>query len=132
MDVGDPSNFIRILALFHDQFEPLKNMMSSVSISDEETGVAIRTLFQDYHYTADPHGAVGWLALHRWLELHPEQKGIFLETAHAVKFPDAVQQFTNQEVPVPDSIRGLFNKKKNSITIEADYKSFIEILTKNG
>jgi threonine synthase len=129
MDVGDPSNFIRVLALFHDEFEPLKKMMSSESISDEETGVAIRTLFQEHHYMADPHGAVGWLALQRWLEKHPGQKGIFLETAHPVKFPDAVQKFTNKRVPVPDSIQALFNKKKNSITIEADYNSFTKILT---
>lgn len=131
MDVGDPSNFIRVLALFHDQFEPLKNMLSSESISDEETGVAIQTLFRDHHYTADPHGAVGWLALQRWLEQHPEQKGIFLETAHPVKFPDAVQQFTNKQVEVPHSIQALFGKKKNAIQIEADYKSFVDILTEN-
>ena len=61
--------------------------MSSESISDEETGEAIRTIYREYGYQADPHGAVGWLALNRWLERHPGQSGIFLETAHPVKFP---------------------------------------------
>ena len=128
MDVGDPSNFIRVLALFHDEFEPLKKMMSSESITDEETGAAIKTLFQEFGYMADPHGAVGWLALNRWLETHPGQAGIFLETAHPVKFPDAVQQFTGKPVEPPDSIKSLFTKKKNARAMEADYKLFREIL----
>jgi threonine synthase len=112
MDVGDPSNFIRVLALFHDEFEPLKKMMSSESITDEETGAAIRTLFREFGYVADPHGAVGWLALNRWLEKHPDQAGIFLETAHPVKFPDAVQQFTGKPVEPPDSIKPCSLKRK--------------------
>jgi threonine synthase len=128
MDVGDPSNFIRVLALFHEEFEPLKKMMSSESITDEETGSAIRTLFQKFGYVADPHGAVGWLALNRWLENHPGQAGIFLETAHPVKFPDAVQQFTGEPVKLPDSIKTLMSKKKNAQVMEASYESFREIL----
>ena len=128
MDVGDPSNFIRVLALFHEEFEPLKKMMSSESITDEETGSAIRTLFQEFGYVADPHGAVGWLALNRWLENHPGQAGIFLETAHPVKFPDAVQQFTGEPVKLPDSIKTLMSKKKNAQVMEASYESFREIL----
>ena len=94
----------------------------------EETGAAIQTLFRDYGYVADPHGAVGWLALSRWLEKHPDQAGIFLETAHPVKFPDTVQQFTGKPVKIPESIKALFAKKKNSQTMEADYISFREIL----
>jgi len=128
MDVGDPSNFIRVMALFHEAFEPLKKMMSSVSISDEETGAAIQTLFRDYGYVADPHGAVGWLALDRWLKDHPRQAGFFLETAHPVKFPDTVQQFTGRPVAIPDSIQALFTKKKNSMTMEADYNVFRTLL----
>jgi threonine synthase len=128
MDVGDPSNFIRVLALFHAEFEPLKKMMSSVSISDEETGAAIQALFHEYGYVADPHGAVGWLALRRWLESHPDQEGIFLETAHPVKFPDTVQKFTGRPVVIPDSIQALFTKKKNSTTMDADYSVFKKLL----
>src|SRR5664279_301605 len=128
MDVGDPSNFIRVMALFHEAFEPLKKMMSSVSISDEETGAAIQTLFREYGYVADPHGAVGWLALDRWLKDHPRQAGFFLETAHPVKFPDTVQQFTGRPVAIPDSIQALFTKKKNSMTMGADYNVFRTLL----
>jgi threonine synthase len=123
MDVGDPSNFVRVLALFNSEFEPLQNRMSSESISDEETGAAIKTIFQDYGYLTDPHGAVGWLALSRWLEKHPDQEGIFLETAHPVKFPDTVQKYTGQPVRVPESVQALYHKKKSSVKIEADYPS---------
>jgi|SRR5450432_2999040 len=124
MDVGDPSNFVRVLALFNEEFEPLKEMMSSESISDEETGEAILSLFRENNYLADPHGAVGWLALNRWLNLHPEESGIFLETAHPVKFPDVVEKFTQKPVMVPETVKSLYNKKKVSVKIQADYEVF--------
>ena len=124
MDVGDPSNFVRVLALFNSAFEPLKKMMSSESISDEETGSALRSIFQLYKYQADPHGAVGWLALSRWLENNPDESGIFLETAHPVKFPEVVEQFSGHTVFVPESVSDLFEKKKSSIKIRSDYELF--------
>ncbi len=95
--------------------------MSSESITDEETGAAIQTLYRDFGYLADPHGAVGWLALNRWLENHPGQKGIFLETAHPVKFPDTVEKFTGESVHIPESVQALFSKKRTSVKIKADY-----------
>jgi threonine synthase len=128
MDVGDPSNFVRVLALFNAEFEPLRNTMSSESISDEETGIAIRQIQQDYNYLADPHGAVGWLALKRWLDRHPDQEGIFLETAHPVKFPEVVEKYSGQSVKIPDSIADLFREKKTSVKIRADYAVFKEYL----
>src|SRR5450432_1861574 len=124
MDVGDPSNFVRVMALFNAQFEPLKKMMSSESITDEETGDAIKTLYSEYGYAADPHGAVGWLALSRWLKSHPGQEGIFLETAHPVKFPEIVEKFTRKPIDVPVAVQELFVKKKNSFRIPADYEDF--------
>jgi threonine synthase len=128
MDVGDPSNFVRVLALFNSEFEPLKKMMSSESITDAETGAAIGSLFRDYGYLADPHGAVGWLALTRWLDKHPGQEGMFLETAHPVKFPDVVKKFTGHTVMIPESVKALFHKKKISIKIPVDYTLFRELL----
>jgi threonine synthase len=124
MDVGDPSNFVRVLALFNSEFEPLKQTMSSESITDGETGAAIQTLYRDFGYLADPHGAVGWLALSRWLEYHPGQEGIFLETAHPVKFPDTVEKFSGIPVHIPESVHALFSKKRTSAKIKADYNVF--------
>jgi threonine synthase len=124
MDVGDPSNFIRVLALFHEEFEPLTRMMSSESITDEETGAAIQTLYREAGYMADPHGAVGWLALSRWLKAHPGQPGIFLETAHPVKFPETVEKFIGKPVSIPSAVRELFSKAKKSIKIQPEYNLF--------
>jgi threonine synthase len=132
MDVGDPSNFVRVLAMFNSEFEPLKNTMSSESISDKETGEAIRILYREYGYLADPHGAVGWLALSRWLVDHPDQEGIFLETAHPVKFPDTVEKLSGVPVHMPDSVKTLFNKKKTYVKIQADYMTLREILLGNN
>jgi threonine synthase len=105
-------------------------MMSSESISDEETGAAINSLYQDYKYMADPHGAVGWLALQRWLDNHPDEEGIFLETAHPVKFPDTVEKFSGGRVNIPESVQNLFSKKRASEKISADYPTFKEKLLK--
>ncbi len=69
----------------------------------------------DFGIPADPHGAVGWLALNRWLEQHPGQAGIFLETAHPVKFPDTVEKFTGESCAIPEPLKELFGKKKNSV-----------------
>ncbi len=121
MDVGDPSNFVRILALFNSEFERLKNILSSESISDEETVAAIQTIYREFGYMADPHGAVGWLALNRWLEKHPDQQGIFLETAHPVKFPEVVEKYTGHSIQVPESVQALYGKQKISTKISADY-----------
>ena len=92
MDVGNPSNFIRILEIFHHQFPDLAKNLSSYSISDEETMATIKEVYEKANYVLDPHGAVGYLSLRRFLEKHPGRRGIFLETAHPVKFPDAVEK----------------------------------------
>jgi threonine synthase len=131
MDVGDPSNFVRILALFNSEYESLKKKMSSESISDEETGAAIQSIFRNFKYLADPHGAVGWLALNRWLDRHPGQKGIFLETAHPVKFPGTVEKFTGSPVKVPEIVQDLFSKEKISYKMKPEYEVFKEMLMMN-
>ena len=121
MDVANPSNFVRILELFGKQLPSLKKTLSADSISDEETIAAIRQLYTDQHYLADPHGAVGWLALQRYLESHPGEKGFFLETAHPVKFYDTVEPIIGQRIPLPDSVAPLLNQQKQSKKIDAQY-----------
>ena len=128
MDVGNPSNFIRILEIFHHQFPELKNNLSSYSINDEETLAAIKRVFEKYNYTLDPHGAVGYLALERYLEEHSNKKGIFLETAHPVKFPDAVEKATGKTISIPLSISSLMHEEKKSIKMKATYTSFKNFL----
>ncbi len=128
MDVGNPSNFIRILEIFHHQFPELKNKLSSYSITDEETIHTISEAYKQHSYTLDPHGAVGYLALKRYLEKHPDSKGIFLETAHPVKFPDAVEQQTGRSIELPPSVKDIMKRKKISTVMKPEYAALKDYL----
>jgi threonine synthase len=130
MDVAEPSNFIRILELFHQETGELKNLVSSFRISDEETIATVKKVFTAYQYMADPHGAVGFLALQRWLDEHPGSKGFFLETAHPVKFPDAIVQATGEQVPIPESLTPLLRRDKKSVLLPARYEELSTFLEK--
>ncbi|WP_372973493.1 threonine synthase, partial [Muriicola sp.] len=119
MDVGDPSNFVRILELYGGDFSHLQQNLSSYAFTDPETRAAMTRLYQQYEYVADPHGAVGYLGLKKYMETHPETDGIFLETAHPVKFLDVVRSTLNIEIPLPRQIREVMNREKVSIPIQA-------------
>lgn len=131
MDVGNPSNFVRILEIFHHQFPELKSKLSSYSISDKETMNTIAEVYQKENYILDPHGAVGFLSLQRYLNDHPSEKGIFLETAHPVKFPDAVEKITGQIIAIPDSLQSIMKRNKHSILIPSVYNALKEFLLNN-
>ncbi len=128
MDVGDPSNFVRILELFHHQFGELKNRLSSVSISDDETRKTIKEVFEKENYLLDPHGAVAYLALQNYLQEHSLQKGFILETAHPVKFYDVVEPVIQQKIPIPESIEGILSKEKLSTVMESGFQNLKEFL----
>ena len=128
MDVGDPSNFVRILEIFHRQLGSLRKVLTSYSISDEETRSAIRDVYNNYHYLPDPHGAVGYLALERYLAAHTGQKGYFLETAHPVKFYDGVEPVIGEKVPMPDAVKALLGRRKISTKITPDFNQLKEFL----
>jgi threonine synthase len=120
MDVGNPSNFVRILELFDKNFGSLKNVLSSYSISDDETRETIARIFKEKNYVLDPHGAVGFLALERYLNEHSDKKGFFLETAHPSKFYDVIEPVIHQQVEIPESIKVLLKQNKNSIKMKAN------------
>lgn len=118
MDVGDPSNFVRILELYGQDFEELKKHLSSYSFTDTDTREAMTSLFKDNGYVADPHGAVGYLGLKKYMQSHPDTQGIFLETAHPVKFLDVVRETLNTEIPLPPQIREVMDKEKVSTPVK--------------
>jgi threonine synthase len=124
MDVGNPSNFVRVLELLHSD---LKERLCSVSINDEDTATTIRSVFEKYNYVLDPHGAVAYKALADYLTSNPTDRGIFLETAHPVKF-DSVWKILGTEIPKPPAVAKLEEKTKTSIEIDADYDALKEIL----
>ncbi|MDV6168517.1 threonine synthase [Flavobacterium sp. DG1-102-2] len=119
MDVSNPSNFIRILELFGKRFESLELELSSNSFSDPQTLATISKLYKEHNYLADPHGAVGYLGLKQYMDENPNYTGIFLETAHPVKFPESVEKELGIKIPVPKSLQPLLKKEKSSICIKS-------------
>jgi threonine synthase len=128
MDVGNPSNFVRILELFHQKLPNLRQILSAVSISDAETTATVRDLYTHHHYLADPHGAIGYLALQRYLAQHPDEKGFFLETAHPVKFYDTVEPIIGSKIPLPESVAALLGATKKSRQMPARYSELKDYL----
>jgi len=130
MDVGNPSNFIRILEIFNHRFPELKDKLSSYSISDAETVATIKEVYQRHNYLLDPHGAVGFSALKKYLETDHSAKGIFLETAHPVKFPGAVEETIEKRIDIPFSLKEIMDKEKKSRLMKAQYDELKEYLIK--
>ena len=128
MDVGNPSNFIRILELFGHDREKLKALITPYSISDDETRQAIKEVWLDHNYLMDPHGAVAYIALQRYLHKNKSLKGIFLETAHPVKFYDVVEPVTGLTIELPDSVKVLTDKEQQRTKIGVEYDQFKEYL----
>ncbi len=119
MDVGDPSNFIRIRHIYKDNFEVLTENLSSYSFTDEETREAMLSIHKNCSYVADPHGAVGYLGLKKYQEKNPNTYGIFLETAHPVKFLDVVVDTLDTTLEIPAQIKKVMDKEKKSLKISS-------------
>ncbi|MDX6747940.1 threonine synthase [Polaribacter sp. PL03] len=111
MDVGNPSNFIRIQELFNNDLETLKSAFSSYSFSDDETRATMKNIYNNSGYVADPHGAVGYLGLKKH-GLKENEFGVFLETAHPVKFLDVVEETLPVKVEIPEQIKKVINNTK--------------------
>lgn len=121
MDVGNPSNFVRVLELFQHRYENIKEKISGYTISDETTRETITNVYKRFNYVLDPHGAVAYYALEDYLQKHPGSKGVFLETAHPVKFPGTVEAAIGETIPIPESAKPLFSKEKKSVLMDASF-----------
>ena len=132
MDVGAPSNFIRIQKIMNNDLIKLRKLLTGFSYTDDETKKAIKELFDDHNYMADPHGAVGYLGLKDYLaQEQDDQFGVFLETAHPVKFLDVVEDTLKTTVPVPERIAALMEKEKQSVPIQ-NYEELKAYLLSSG
>jgi threonine synthase len=128
MDVGNPSNFIRIQAIYNNNFETLKSNLSSYSFTDDETKQALDEIYKTTQYIADPHGAVGYLGCKSYLETNPQAHCVFLETAHPTKFLDVVKEIISTDIPLPPQIKAVIDKQKVATDIK-DYSEFKAFLT---
>ena len=130
MDVGSPSNFPRILELFDHGIDEIRSVMSSDSISDNATKDQIGKTFTRSGYILDPHGAVAMKALEQYLSINTKATGIFLETAHPVKFPGVVEPLINQVITAPAGVEALKKKDKKIIEMGAAYPELQAFLLK--
>ena len=117
MDVGSPSNFVRVLELFQQNFTNLSGVLSSFSFDDDQTRQAIKGVYDSTGYTMDPHGAVGYLGLQSFLKENKGYAGTFLETAHPVKFLETVEFVLNRKIKIPSAIEEVRAKEKKSIEV---------------
>ncbi|MGI8788801.1 MAG: threonine synthase [Pyrinomonadaceae bacterium] len=127
MDVGNPSNFVRILEFFDKNSEALREKMEAVSVSDATTIKTMREVYKKYEYVLDPHGAVGFYALEKYLERHKSDKGFFLETAHPLKF-DSVGKIVGTFGEIPKAVEELKSRTKQSVKMNVNYEDLKDIL----
>jgi threonine synthase len=125
MDVGNPSNFVRIQEMYNHDLSEFEKDFSSYTYTDEETKLAMKSIHTNSGYVAEPHGAVGYLGLKKELEKQPNAIGFFLETAHPIKFLDIVEPVLNVKLEIPKQIESVLGKDKVSIKI----KSYEELKT---
>jgi threonine synthase len=126
MDVGDPSNFARVLDLYSNSHEAIKTEISGVSYNDEEIADALKTCFDETGYLLDPHGACGYQALKDGLQAN--ETGVFLETAHPAKFLETVERIIGQKVDIPQKLQEFMKGEKQSLELSKDFDGFKKYL----
>jgi len=127
MDVGNPSNFIRIQELFNNDINALKKVFSSFSFSDDETRKAMKSIYKNNGYISDPHGAVGYLGAKEYQRKNPNTLCLFLETAHPVKFLETVEETLSIKLSIPNQIKSVLEKEKKAIKTSTyeDLKNYL-------
>lgn len=122
MDVGDPSNFARILDLYGNDHARITSLISGTTYSDGLIAKTMEECFKDTGYILDPHGAVGYRALKQ--SLRPGETGVFLETAHPAKFKDTVEAHIGCEVEIPSRLADFMKGEKQSVAMTSDFADF--------
>lgn len=126
MDVGDPSNFARILDLYGENHADVVSLISGAAYSDEEIADTIKECYERTGYLLDPHGACAYRALRE--QLNPGETGVFLETAHPAKFRDTVSSITGRDVEIPPRLAAFMNGEKMSVAMDKEFKYFKQYL----
>lgn len=126
MDVGAPSNWVRIMDMFNNDRSEILNMVKGYTYNDEQTLQAINDIYSKYGYIACPHTAIAWLALQEYTAKHPKDHfaGIFLSTAHPCKFPDVFPLEISTKIEVPDQVREIMGRAKHATIMGVDFENF--------
>ena len=120
MDVSDPSNFVRIQKIFNNDIQKIKKIIKAYSFNDDQTREAIKDIYNKNNYLMDPHSAIGYLGIKSYLSNHSTNaSGIFLSTAHPIKFKEQVEKSIGKEISVPSRLKDIMEKSKRSIEIKS-------------
>ena len=128
MDVGDPSNFARIYDLYGKSHEKITSLISGATYSDDQIRQTMRECYEDTKYILDPHGACGFQALADGL--HPDEVGVFCETAHPAKFKEKVDEILGIDVAIPERLANFMKGQKQSVPMSKDFTDFKQYLMK--
>ncbi len=126
MDVGEPSNFVRVLDLYAGSHAAISTEISGATYTDEQIAETMRKVWKSSHYLLDPHGACGYRALEE--DLLPGETGVFLETAHPAKFLDTVKGIIGEAVEIPSKLKAFMQGEKKSLLMSknfADFKAYL-------
>ncbi|MBP1640274.1 MAG: threonine synthase [Bacteroidetes bacterium] len=126
MDVGDPSNFARVLDLYGNSHEKISADISGCRYLDKQIRATVKSCYQSTGYLLDPHGACGYQALKEGLK--EGETGVFLETAHPAKFVGTVEAIIGEKVSIPEKLQEFMKGEKLSIELSkefADFKNFL-------
>ena len=131
MDVGNPSNFARMLDLYDSVWNDMIQNIHGYNYNDDETRVAVLEIKEKYNYVMDPHGAVAYLAVKDYQSENPDTQAIILETAHPAKFKPDMEEIFGAAIHVPERLAELENKEKVSVELGIDYEGFKGFLKDN-
>lgn len=126
MDVGDPSNFVRVLDLYGHSHEAITKDISGCAYTDEEIRKTVMNTFKETGYLLDPHGACGYQALKDGLQ--PDETGVFLETAHPAKFLETVEEIIGEKIEIPQKLQAFMKGEKKSIGLSKSFDEFKRLL----
>ena len=129
MDVGNPSNFVRILDLFGNSHAHIAALISGFRYTNEQITTTIQTVYNSYRYLLEPHGACGYQALADY-RLQPEETGLFLETAHPAKFKETVERIIHDDIEIPSKLQEFMKGVKKNVALGKAFNSFKDFLMK--
>jgi len=130
MDVGNPSNLIRIMEIYSNILKEMQNDIHAESYDDIQTRKGIKEVYENYKYIIDPHGSVGYLALKDFIKFNQQFNGVVLETAHPAKFKDVIEEELKIEVEIPERLAVCLNKEKRTVELSSQYEDLREYLMK--
>jgi threonine synthase len=130
MDVGAPSNFERMRALYDDDIDRMRHDVTGVAFDDARVVAEIGRVYREHKYLLDPHGAIAWLGLQDTLAGDPKAIGVFLATAHPAKFREVVEPAIGEPVPLPASLAEALTRPRRSVPLSTNYDELNSLLRK--